>query len=53
MHRRFFHSKLQGEDEQIGYSCVIYEDREGPLFPFHLMFQENLLIISDKLLVPY
>lgn len=38
MHRRFFHSKLQGEDEQTGYSHVIYEDREGPFtsIPFNV-----------------
>lgn len=36
MHRRFFHSKLQGEDEQTGYSHVIYEDREGPFISIPL-----------------
>lgn len=30
MHKRFFHSKLPGEEVQIGHSCVIYEGREGP-----------------------
>lgn len=35
--RDFIHSKLQGEDEQIGYSCVIYKVREGPFIstPFN------------------
>lgn len=30
MHKRFFHSKLPGEDEQMGYSYVIYEGMESP-----------------------
>ena len=38
MHKRFFQSKLQGEDEQIGYSCVIYKGWEGPFIstPFNV-----------------
>lgn len=34
-----FPSQLQGEDEQTGYSCVIYEVREGPFTstPFNIL----------------
>lgn len=49
MHKRFFQSKLQGEDEQMVYPCVIYKGREGPFISTH--FNGNLLIISDKLLL--
>lgn len=50
MHKRFFQSKLQGEDEQIGYSCVIYEGRKSSFIPTPFCVPKKP---ADKLLLPY